>query len=548
MLVEKNLVSQEDVEKALQIQKSVGGRIGTLLVRVGAVSEDQLLQALSSQLDVVYLDNVDQLPDNLSVYQFMVQSPIKLDWFIDYSVLMWREDGRLCCIARDMLSHALIELLNYFYPDESVTFYLAVNHQIDRMLDFVKKEHAVEQLFSNENTMQLREMAEEAPIIELVNNLLSQAVDVNASDIHVEPSEESFAIRLRIDGVLHTRLTQPADRFPAVASRIKLISGIDIAERRLPQDGRITTRISGQEMDIRVSTVPCLYGESIVLRMLPKERDDLALVKLGMEKDHLRMFQGWMQGNNGIVLVTGPTGSGKSTTLYAALDDSNDGVNKIITVEDPIENQIPNITQIQAHAEIGYTFARALRAILRQDPDVIMIGEIRDLETAEIAIQSALTGHLVLSTIHTNDAVSVFTRLIDMGVEPFLVSAPMRGVQAQRLLRKACSYCAIETEAPKAILEDMRCLPSELVGNHWVQVSGCDACHQTGYSGRTGIYELVPMSTELQDMIVAGATLNEIRHFVETQGHRTLYQDGLIKASRGVTTLQEVTRLTLVEQ
>jgi general secretion pathway protein E len=547
MLIDDNLVTLDDVEKALQIQKSVGGRIGGLLVRVGALSEDQLLQILSRQLGLEYLRKTDQLPDNLLVYQFMMHSPIKLDWFINHSVLVWRDKDQICCIARDILSTSLIEVLGYFYPTEAVRFFLAVNHQIDRMLDFVKKEHAVEELFSGENSKLLREMAEEAPIIELVNNLLSQAVDVNASDIHVEPNDEYFVIRLRIDGVLHTQMTQPVDRFPAVASRIKLVAGIDIAERRLPQDGRITTRISGQEMDIRVSTVPTIFGESIVLRLLPKERDDLALVKLGMESDHLELFRSWVMGSNGIVLITGPTGSGKSTTLYAALNDSNDGVRKIITVEDPVENQIPSITQIQAHSEIGYTFARALRAILRQDPDVIMIGEIRDLETAEIAIQSALTGHLVLSTIHTNDAVSAFTRLIDMGIEPFLVSAPMRGVQAQRLIRKVCSYCKVNINVPSKVFDSMANLPSDLIGERWVQAKGCDACHQTGYSGRMGIYELVPMSSELQDMIVAGASLNDIRHYAESQGYRTLYQDGLLKASRGLTTLEEVARLTIAE-
>ena len=551
MLTARGLVSSEDVEKALKIQAAVGGRVGALLVRIGAVSEDQLLQVLAEQLGVVYLRNTEDLPDNLLVFQFMSQGPIKLDWFIDHSVLLWElgQDGdqELCCLAQDILDHGLTEILNYFYPQRPVRFFISANHQLDKLLDFVRKERAIEQLFSPGNARQLREMAEEAPVIELVNNMLAQAVDVNASDIHVEPGEENFTVRLRVDGVLHTRLTQPADRFPAVASRIKLISGVDIAERRLPQDGRITTRISGQELDIRVSTVPCVHGESIVLRLLPKNREELELRNLGMETDHLEMFRSWLQVNNGIVLVTGPTGSGKSTTLYSALEDSNDGINKILTVEDPVEYQIPGITQIQAHAEIGYTFARALRAILRQDPDVIMIGEIRDLETAEIAVQSALTGHLVLSTVHTNDAVSSFTRLIDMGIEPFLVAAPIRGVQAQRLVRKVCSHCSEPATVPKSILSQLAELPDELTGSAWRTSKGCKVCHNSGFNGRMGIYELVPMSSELQDMIVAGGTLNEMKALVQRQGHRTLYQDGLIKASRGETTLEEVTRLTLSE-
>ena len=545
LLVERNDVQQADIDKALQIQRTVGGRLGPLLVRTGAISEDLLLRRLAEQRGARYLRGADELPDSLDVYQFMAESPIKLDWFLDHAVLMWKEDEGLCCIARDILDHSLRATLTYFYPRERVTFCLAANHQIDRLLDFVRKERAIEDLYSGDSARQLREMAEEAPIIELVNNLLSQAVDAGASDIHVEPAEEQFAVRMRVDGVLHTRLTQPVERFPAVASRIKLISGIDIAERRLPQDGRITTRIAGREMDIRVSTVPCAFGESIVLRMLAKERDDLTFGNLGMEGDHLGLFGSWLHTNNGIVLVTGPTGSGKSTTLAAGLQEIDDGIKKIITVEDPVEHQMPNITQIQTHAEIGYTFARALRAILRQDPDVIMIGEIRDLETAEIAIRSALTGHLVLSTVHTNDALSSFTRLIDMGVEPFLVVAPVRGVQAQRLVRRACPRCARPAEPPPLLGARLEGIPPRLLGDRWVRVEGCEACRHTGYSGRTGIYELVPVSAELQELIVNGAKLSDLKALARRQGHRTLLQDGLIKASHGHTTGEEITRLAL---
>lgn len=547
LLVQRQLVAPADLEKALQIQQSMGGRLGALLVRIGAVSEDLLLQTLAEHLNLSYLRQGEDLPDSLELYRFMVESPIKLDWFLDRAALLWRQEGTLQCIARDAQDQALLETLNYFYPGEPVAFHLAPNHQIDRLLDFTRKERAMANLFDGGSARQLREMAEEAPVIELVNNLLSQAVDLDASDVHVEPSEENFAVRMRVDGVLHTRLTQPVERFPAVASRIKLISGIDIAERRLPQDGRITVRISGREMDIRVSTVPCVFGESIVLRLLPKERDDLALKGLGMEADHLALFRSWLASSNGIVLVTGPTGSGKSTTLYAALEEMDDGVKKIITVEDPVEYQMPNVTQIQTHAEIGYTFARALRAILRQDPDVIMIGEIRDLETAEIAIRSALTGHVVLSTVHTNDAISSFTRLIDMGVEPFLVAAPMRGVQAQRLVRKTCPHCAARIDPPTLVREQLDRLPPRLLGDRWVRAEGCGACRHTGYRGRTGIYELVPVTDEMQDRIVAGANLTDLKKLALDQGHRTLLQDGLIKASHGHTTLEEVSRLMLAE-
>ena len=333
------------------------------------------------------------------------------------------------------------------------------------------------------------------------------------------------------------------ERFPAVASRIKLISGIDIAERRLPQDGRITTRVSGQEMDIRVSTAPEINGESIVMRLLPKEREELSLASLGMEQDHLELIAEWSRESHGIVLVTGPTGSGKSTTLHSMLEAMNSGEQKIITVEDPVEYQLKGVTQIQAHPEIGYTFATALRAILRQDPDVVMIGEIRDLETAEIAIRSALTGQLVLSTLHTNDSISAFTRLIDMGIEPFLVAAPIRAVQAQRLVRRVCPDCATPTEAPENLSDLLAGVPMAESQPGWVAAKGCRACQNTGYRGRVGIYELVPVGTELQGMIARNAFLEEMRELVRTQGYRTLIQDGLLKAYKGITTVEEVLRV-----
>ena len=549
LLLARGVVQAADLERARQIRQSAGGDLGALLVGMGALSEDALLTHLAEHLGVAYLRDDDQLPDHQSVYRHMAAASIKLDWLLDNEVLLWPgEDDSLCCLARDIQRPVLLETLNHFHPDQRLTFHLAANHHLDRLLDYVRKERQMESLFSGDDMKRLRELAEEAPIIALVNNLLAQAVDMGASDIHIEPSDEQFLVRMRVDGILHTRLTQPIERFAAVASRIKLIAGIDIAERRRPQDGRIGERISGKEMDIRVSTVPCAFGESIVLRLLAQERGDLSLANLGMAPDHLRTFRSWLRTSNGIALVTGPTGSGKSTTLAAALQELDDGVKKIITVEDPVEYQMPSITQIQAHAEIGYTFATALRHILRQDPDVIMIGEMRDLETSEIAIRAALTGHVVLSTLHTNDAVSSFTRLVDMGVEPFLVAAPTRGVQAQRLVRQACSGCATPS-APSALVENLLGdVPAQLRGDKWLRTEGCSACQHTGFKGRLGIYELVTMSQPLQEMIVAGAHLNDLRRFAhQEQGHRTLLQDGLLKASHGHTTAEEVLRLTLTE-
>lgn len=547
LLTDQGLLQDGDLRKALQIQATSGGRLGAILVRIGAISEEALLRnALCEQLGLAVIGEANQ-PDEMLVYRSMLELPVPIDWFVDHKVVLWSlEDDGYGCIAADVLDSYVRDVLERQVGFDRVTYFLATQQTVDFYVDFVRRENAVEDLFqAGDSSRALAELAEEAPIVEFVNNIMAQALDAGASDIHVEPGEQNFSVRFRVDGVLHTRVTQPQDRYPAVASRIKLIAGLDIAERRLPQDGRLSTRVSGKEMDIRVSTAPEVHGESIVMRLLPKQRGGVSLDQLGMEQDHLIQMQRWAQSSHGIVLVTGPTGSGKSTTLYSTLEATSDGQKKIITVEDPVEFQLAGITQIQAHAEIGYNFARALRAILRQDPDVIMIGEIRDLETAEIAVQSALTGHLVLSTLHTNDALSAFNRLIDMGVEPFLVAAPMLGVQAQRLVRTICPDC-VEAEAPSARIEaELQNVPgydgTEL---KILAPRGCDRCMNTGYRGRVGIYEMVDVTPEMHEMIVENRPLYELQAQAQRQGNRTLRQDGLLKAARGVTSLEEVFRVT----
>lgn len=541
-------ITADDIDRACQLQAGNGGRFGSALIRLGAISEDHLLDALAEQLELPIVSETD-IPEAGELYRFMSQIGINFDWFLSEGLVIWPDAAAsLSCLAKDVLNPSIAETLRQFLPEQSIHFVLGSTYTLERVLDDLSREHSVENLFQqSEDARQLRELAEEAPVVEFVNNMMARAVDLRASDIHIEPEEQEFKVRLRIDGVLQLQMVQPSERFAAVVSRIKLVSGLDIAERRLPQDGRLTTRIGGADMDIRVSTVPCVFGESVVMRLLPKEREELSLSNLGMESDHLRVMRDWAESSGGIVLVTGPTGSGKSTTLHAALSDSNDGVRKIVTVEDPVEIRVPGITQIQAHSDIGYTFARALRAILRQDPDVIMIGEIRDLETAEIAIQSALSGHLVLSTLHTNDAISSFTRLIDMGVEPFLVAAPVKGVQAQRLVRRLCDQCSEPAELPADVKSLVDVLPVELIGSNWRKPGGCEACNQTGYQGRIGIYQLVEVDQKLQDLIVNGATLNEMRRHAVGQGMRSLLQDGLIKASKGLTSLDEVYRVIAAE-
>ena len=542
-LVLAGLVSEDDVQRALSLQEQAGGRLGSILIRMGALSEDALLTVLQEQTQLPLMSGSD-MPAPGVAYEFMAQLPVRLDWLLDNHVVLWETGELLHVLAKDLNDSRIVDLLAYTFPNRVLVRHLARTQDLDNLVGQVRRESAVSDLF-RDDSQTLKSLIEEAPVVELVNNLLAQAVDSGASDIHVEPEETRFTVRMRVDGVLHTRMVQPFERYPAVASRIKLIAGLDIAEKRLPQDGRITLRLSGKDMDIRVSSAPGVFGESIVMRLLPKNRGELSLGGLGFEPDHFELLKQWLAFPNGIVLVTGPTGSGKSTTLYAALAQMRDGSNKIITVEDPVEYQVPGVTQIQAHAEIGYTFSRALRAILRQDPDTIMIGEIRDLDTAQIAIQSALTGHLVLSTLHTNDAASAFTRLVDMGLEPFLVAASVRGVQAQRLVRKLCQHCAVVDEDPV--------LPSvwQVLGREsqdWRRAIGCAHCHGTGYRGRIGIYELVPLTSALQQLVNRQAPLHEMKALIKRQGHRSLLEDGLIKASKGLTSIEEVMRVAYVEQ
>jgi general secretion pathway protein E len=551
-LVDAGFVSDEDVVQALDFQRRFGGRLGAVLIRMGAISEENLLPVLSAQLDLPVAGE-DDIPGSAeAVIEAVNASGLRADWWLDVQACPWEApDGRIVCAARDPLEPALGEMLDRSFGGRNVTLMLARNQDMDRLLETVERASHRAREAADDDIGRLRELAEEAPVIELVNNILSQAVDQGASDIHVEPEERRFHVRLRIDGVLHTRYTLPLERFAAVASRIKLISGMDIAERRLPQDGRVSLRISGDELDVRVSAVPGVHGESLVMRLLPKESQQLRLQSLGFADDHYRLFRQWSASPHGIILVTGPTGSGKSTTLYATLDEINERDRKIITVEDPVEYELAGVTQIQTHAEIGYTFARALRAILRQDPDIVMIGEIRDLETAEIAVQAALTGHLVLSTLHTNDSVAAFTRLVDMGVEPFLVATSVRAVQAQRLVRRVCGECA-EPESPHPRIREAALAAAERAAlsteECWRVARGCHACRGTGYRGRTGIYELVDVSEAIQDGVMAGHTAHQLWRTAAGEGARSLRDDGLVKALHGITTVDEVIRVSGANQ
>jgi general secretion pathway protein E len=547
MLVSAGLISEQDVQRALEFQARFGGELGGVLIRMGALSEDSLLTILSKQLHLPVIQGQDIPLDISSVIDTIEKSNIEKDWWLDQEVVAWEIADQLHCMARNPLDDTIHEVFFRAFPEHAVIWYLSRNQDLDRLLDSLAKAHLNDVWSSQDDVSVLRELAEGAPVVEFVNNMLSQAIDQRASDVHIEPEERTFFVRYRVDGVLHAHLNLPKERFNAIASRIKLISGLDIAERRLPQDGRLNTRVSGQDLDIRVSCLPGVHGESIVMRLLPKERQTSRLEQLGFAPDHLQLFQQWISEPHGIILVTGPTGSGKSTTLYAALDAVNNRTQKIITVEDPVEYQLTGITQVQAHSDIGYTFAQALRAILRQDPDIIMIGEIRDRETSEIAIQAALTGHMVLSTLHTNDAVSAFTRLIDMGIESFLVATSVRAVQAQRLVRCLCRKCAKPTEIlPEIAARIPQILPKILATQppRWLQAVGCPDCQGTGYWGRIGIYEMVHLTPAMQTLVINRAQTNEIRALATQQGFRTLREDGWIKVYQGITSVEEVLRVT----
>jgi general secretion pathway protein E len=389
-----------------------------------------------------------------------------------------------------------------------------------------------------ESPRDILELTEEAPIIRLINALLQQAVKEKASDIHIEPYEKEIDVRFRVDGILHKVLSPPKIIQDALISRVKVMANLDIAEKRLPQDGRIRILIGGRDIDIRVSIVPTTYGERAVLRLLDRRQGLMGLHDLGLSEPYEEGFRHLLNRTNGIILVTGPTGSGKTTTLYAALNNLNRIEKNIITVEDPVEYQLTGVGQIQVNPRIGLTFASGLRSILRQDPDVIMVGEIRDLETAEIAIQASLTGHLVLSTLHTNDAASTLARLLDMGVEPYLVASSLTGVLAQRLVRVICPYCRIGYRPTAA---EIAYLDGEI--EHLYRGSGCERCRNSGYLGRTGIFELLIIDADVRGMIVSRTDSKTIREYAISRGMQTLFMDGISKVKQGITTLEEILRV-----
>ncbi len=552
LLIERGKLDAPTLERALRLQQESGERLGALLVTLGVVAQRDVAEALASQLDLAMVD-VASYPEFP-----ILEERISTRFLRETRTLPLREDESEVALAMvdptDAYTIGAFEMVTGRAVRPMVAMPTELEAALERLYGGGKSaqnqligdvETRVDEIDFDADVQQLKDLASEAPVIRLVSMLITNALDMRASDIHVEPFENKLNVRYRVDGVLHDVESPPKRLSAAVISRIKIMANLDIAERRLPQDGRIRLRVQGKEIDLRVSTVPTMHGESVVMRILDKGGVALDFQKLGFEEDTLKLFLEVLMEPHGILLVTGPTGSGKTTTLYTALDRLNQPDVKILTVEDPVEYQMVGINQIQVKPQIDLTFANALRSIVRQDPDVIMIGEIRDLETAQIAVQSALTGHLVLSTVHTNDASSTVNRLLDMGVEDYLLTSTVVGILAQRLVRKLCPHCKESYRALPEVVDQLG-LAKFAAGKDVTlyHAKGCAQCGQTGYLGRFCILEMLPMTDPLRSLVMRHANSNELKAEAQRGGMLTMYEDGMRKAIRGDTTFEEVLRVT----
>ncbi len=558
-LVKNALISPEQLLEAQETQKANGSRLGTQLVKLGYMTEKQLVEFLSQQYGVppILLNEVSPEPDVVKLIPLgVVQKYMAIPFERNGSVLKVAMTDPTNIFAIDDLKfltgysievyvtseESLKWAIDHFY-DQSATLDDALNE-----IEGEKGEVEIADTSDEVSVGDLEKEADQAPVIKLVNLILVDAIKKGASDIHIEPYEKFLRIRYRLDGILYEVMKPPLRLKNAIVSRLKIMSKLDIAERRLPQDGRIKLKIQGgKEVEFRVSVLPTLFGEKVVLRLLDKSNLQLDMTKLGFEEEALKKFKEAIYKPWGMVLVTGPTGSGKTTTLYSALSELNKTECNISTAEDPVEFDLPGINQVHMHEEIGLTFASALRSFLRQDPDIIMVGEIRDFETAEIAIKAALTGHLVLSTIHTNDAPSTINRLLNMGIEPFLVASSVNLIVAQRLARKICPKCKVEDDIPKETLIQMGMDSDEASRTVCYRGKGCPDCGNTGYKGRIALYEVMPVDDSIKELILMGASASEIKKEAIKCGMKTLRQSGLTKISEGVTTVSEVMRTTIAD-
>jgi general secretion pathway protein E len=556
ILLHKKLTTPEKLSQALALQKERGGRLGNILLEERILQELELLQALSVQFDMELLLEIDgkSIPDDL-----VTAVPINFAKQFKVLALYRKPDGSVAVATSDPLALAALDDLSLLlraplslYLATQDTIINAINIAYDRGTAHAAAamEEMSEESLENfaqdfEEAIDLLDSADEAPIIRLVNSLISQAVKEHASDIHIEPSERDMVVRFRIDGILYEKIRPPKRLQASIASRIKIQAGLNIAEKRLPQDGRIRIKIAGKDIDIRVATAPTSYGERITMRLLDRSNILLSLGDLGFSPKNQEYMEGLVHKSHGIILVTGPTGSGKTTTLYACLSAINKPDLNILTIEDPVEYQLKGVSQTQVNAKIQLTFASGLRSFLRHDPDVIMVGEIRDLETAEIAIQAALTGHLVLSTIHTNDAPGAVTRLVDMGLEPFLVASSIIGIMAQRLVRTLCPECKTSYPATELELRELNASEKTMGQNpmFW-RGEGCAKCLNTGYKGRCGIHEVLVPNDEIRQLILQNVDSNTIKKKAMEHGMATLREDGARKVLAGITSSAEVLRVT----
>jgi len=561
LLVREQLISPEQLMRAQEESKKTGDRVGTSLVKIGAVQEEDLTQFLSKQYGVpaINLAEFDIDPEVIAL--------VPRDVANKHRVIPVNRAGSSLIVAMSDPSNIFaiddLKFLTGYNIEVVVASELAITEAMGRYYEQKESAYNFDEVMSgfeeddvefakedgeDINVLDLERASADAPVVKLTNLILLNAIKQGASDIHIEPYEKAYRVRYRVDGVLREEMAPPLKLKNALTSRIKIMSHLDIAERRLPQDGRIKLKIAGgKEMDFRVSVLPTLFGEKIVMRLLDKGNLQLDMTKLGFETGQLDAFKKAIDCPFGMLLVTGPTGSGKTTTLYSALQELNQPSDNISTAEDPVEYNLQGINQVQMHDDIGLNFAAALRSFLRQDPDTIMIGEIRDFETAEIAVKAALTGHLVLSTLHTNDAPSTITRLLNMGVEPFLVTASVNLVEAQRLIRKNCADCKQPIETPKDELRALGAKDEEIDTAQCMKGAGCKTCNGGGYKGRIAVYEVMLFLDPLKELVLQSASAAELKTEAIRHGMRTLRMSGITKICEGTSTIEEVARITAAD-